>query len=711
MTTLNLEVITTTVGLQAVLDAQNKGLTLRLTHIGLGDGAYTPTKQRTALANRRVLLPIASSNLNASNYQLDLSAAAQGDEEFWVREVGIYDEAGRLIFVWSHPSQSLGYKSAPSRFLIGLSLVVTEVPLGGITIIDQGQPLNLAIGDIEADLTGEHAAGGSHHYPLTNWIERDWLNEANLWEYHAEIMRGLGQSGLYTCRGYTRSGTESFNRTFDGAYSTINLHDHPNYPGMPGLGELSAVINGYYLRTRHNDYLLNAPVDGAYLATAPIAPPAVPASVTAAGNVAAQVAEMRAYFQALAARDITQRDYRPYFRWTLSVLELWPEILSGDALTDTFGSFRHQEDSASLRKQLEQVLFYANSGHKNRFENVSFIPASLRQVSSTGKPQWVVWRFRIVAADVGSVGDYPIEQLLTAVDRPGERWHYDLTHESMLASRFARFRVNPNLSTDPAFGAFGNADLLDELMAKVPGFDGPAANLAETYTENGQAITLTQWNSNAPLNAARYNRRYSAPADASNRTSAMRGFNDPSLFVARTTRPQVAQVDAGGQAYRFTYAIPLELVLRTPLESWDPYALPVVGAITGNGITPETAFNGQNPSLYHYRCPAEFFAGDTPAPDPADTGHGSKYVKDAGGTPRLVRASGIRALLPAIDGVGSLRIRHPVYPLFWEGGHAQAMIQALTGDVAHAQVQALRQLQINTDEIAALKRRVSDIES
>lgn len=711
MTTLNLQVITTDIGIQAVLDAQAQGLTLRLTHIGLGDGAYTPTKARTALQSRKVLLPIASSQVNQAAHQLDLSAAAQGAEEFWVREVGIYDEAGRLVFVWSDPVTALGYKSAPSRFLVGLSLIITEVPLGGLTIVDQGQPLNLAIGDIEDDLSGEHPQGGAYHFPLTQAIERDWVDQSSAWEYHAEILRGLGQSGIYLTRQYSRAGTEAFNRAFDGAYAALNIHDHPNYPGMPGMAELSAVLNGYYLRTRHNDYKLVSAAPGDYLATTPVAPPAVPSSVNDAIGVAAQVDEMRAYFQALAARNIALRDYRAAFRWTLSVLEIWPELVDGDELADTFDSFRHQLDTTNLVAQLAQALRLNNSGHKGRFENVAFIPASIRQVGVTGKPQWVVWRYRIIAADVGSVGDYPVEQLLTAVDRPGERWHFGKTAEEIAAGRSARFRLNKALSIDPTVGAYAATDLLDTLMGKVSGLDGAGANLAERYLDSGSTMTLTKWGSAEALNAAAYNRRYAMPSDASARTNAMRGFNDPTLFVAATTRAEVAPFVADGYTYRFSYAIPLELILRTPLEGWNPHGIPEVANITGDGNTAATAYNGHKDNAYHYLTPAELFAGDPPTPDPADTATGVKYVKDSGGVGRLVRGAGIRTFLPTIDGVGNLRIRYPIYPLFHEGSHAQAMLDAAMGDITRTMAQALNSAQKNTDAMTTLTERVRVLEA
>ena len=40
----------TNAGKNAMLDAQNNGITLRLTHVAIGTGKYTPTGNETALA-------------------------------------------------------------------------------------------------------------------------------------------------------------------------------------------------------------------------------------------------------------------------------------------------------------------------------------------------------------------------------------------------------------------------------------------------------------------------------------------------------------------------------------------------------------------------------------------------------------------------------------------------------------------------------------
>ncbi|AOE85832.1 phage tail protein [Pseudomonas sp. TCU-HL1] len=715
--TLQLQVYTTEAGLARILAADTQGLKLRLTHVGLGDGAYDPAKapgrRRTALKHEVVRVPIAASRNNPTTRQLDISAIAQGAEEFWVREVGFFDEAGTLVFFWSDATRPLGYKSAPSRFLLGLSLVITEVPIGAIQVIDQGQPLNLAIGPIEADLKGEHPEGKTHHFPLTNMIETDWLAESSQFEYLAEILRGMGQSGVFSSRQYGAAGTEAFNRTFDGAYAAINLHNHPNFLATGGLGEIAVMINGYYLRTRHNDYRLRSPVAGKYLATQDVPPPPVPDSVARASSVAASVEEMREYFRAFAARDITLRDYREHFRWNLAVLEIWPELLTG-AVDDTFESFRHTEEIADYRKLLNRTLLLDATGHSTRYENGSFIPGSIRLVSSTGRPQYVAWRYRITTTDVGSVGDYPMDELITPLDLPIQRWDTNRTSQQIARTRRQRWRINRSLSADPHWGQYNEAptvDLLDELMGKVAGLDGAGTVLAEEYQDSGLVTRLTQWNSQEPLNAACYNRRYGNAVNASGRTRNLRSYNDPTLFVAANTRPEVAAFTEGEFSYRRSYAIPLELILRTPLEGWNPYAIKPATKLQGDGLSPESAYNGSHTNGRYYLTPAELFTDNVANPDPADTGATPRWIKDGGGTPRLVRASGLYAELPrTFQGSDLLRLRYPVYPLYHEGGWAAAAVEALAGDYGINLAQLLRGHMAQQAEIDTLSKSLRHLQ-
>jgi len=78
-------------------------------------------------------------------------------------------------------------------------------------------------------------------------------------EQQAEILRGMGQSGIYMTRQYTYNAKEPENRRFAGSYAVENQHNHSDIFIIPGTAELTAIINGYYIRTRHNDYRLVKP--------------------------------------------------------------------------------------------------------------------------------------------------------------------------------------------------------------------------------------------------------------------------------------------------------------------------------------------------------------------------------------------------------------------------------------------------------------------
>jgi hypothetical protein len=687
---MSLRVITTNAGKAAILNAEAQGLALTITHLAAGAAGYTPAVTATALQDERDRVEIASSRKDAAAYRLDLNAALDSTEEYWVREVGFFAADGTLIFLWSAPEAefTLGYKSAPVRFLLGLSLTVVDVPLESIVIADQGQPLELSLALIEEDLGGTHPVGEFHNYQGTDWQETDWLVQAVNWEAQAELVRANGQSGIVNVRQYNEGGTEPFNRPQDGSFAVLNIHNHPNYPAMCGIAEISAAINGYYVRTRHNDYRIVAAAAGDYLAYTEIGPPAVPASVTAFPAVSDQVTEMRAYFQAMAAADTGLRDFRTHFRWTLSVLEIWPEIMDADRqFQETYPSFRHMESTLEMRAQMERVLELAATGWKPRAENVSTIPGSARQITVNGEPRWVLWRFRIICKDVGNLQTYPIATLLTLADRPNVRWHLGQTLEQLRLTRSARFSVNRALAADHYEGSYNGLDLLDTLMAMVPGLSGPGANITESHPSNESNAYI--YGTTSPLNAAFYNRKFSYSIGASGRTTARRGWNDPTLFTALTNRPEVAPVTSGAYSYRASYAIPLELILRTPLEAWNPYALPQIAdtvAPTGLG-TQASPYNGYRNKDYYYLTPGSFFSGAAGNPDQADTDPGNVWIYDTGNVACAVRAAGIYVHLPAISGITpDIRLRYPIYPVYHDGSYANALLQSTQGDMSRASI-------------------------
>ena len=478
-------------------------------------------------------------------------------------------------------------------------------------------------------------------------------------EQQAEILRGMGQSGLYLLRQYTYNAKEPENRRFIANYSTESQHLHSNYKNLVGTAELSAIINGYYIRTRHNDYKLvkPAPVGSGFLSTIEIPAPEVPDSIKSIENVDDQIVAMRSLFT-----QYYNGGWPEGFAFNLSYLEVWfePFKLSNN---ETFASDRHHIVSKSAQQDLEQVLKYNTAGFKNVNENTMFNAPVVKFVNSDGTIDLARIKYRIASIDLSSLGD--IRNNLELVQ------DYLLENYSKDNSYFKRYRIKENINS-PGF--------LDTVMSMIPGLDGEGANLNEVYKDlslNGD-VTILDYNRNT-LNIGYYNRYALIPlADASGFSNFMRSFNDPYLFVAMNTRDEVYGPKIENRIYKVSYAIPLEIILRTCLESWNPYNLPLISpgmSLTGDG-TADSPFNGYtetyvgNVNLY-YITPASFYSSK---PDnlSANTVSGGIWINDSNGVPRNVYSSGIFIDLPPIADIGKIKIRHAVFPVYHEGGYAFA---------------------------------------
>jgi hypothetical protein len=260
--------------------------------------------------------------------------------------------------------------------------------------------------------------------------------------------------------------------------------------------------------------------------------------------------------------------------------------------------------------------------------------------------------------------------------------------------------------------------IIDEMMQKIPGLDGPTngAMLTESYEQYDHeedlypfGTTYTDEATTAPLKAGYYNRYYSLiHHDASDRQDAKRGFNDPMMFTAMTTQSKVVDLTVNSETKRFSYSMPFELILRTPLEDWNPHNLMEHDegveefensqAAAGRYGTQAAPYHGYNTRHYYAFTPDSFFDGPTLDSDPADTDGDALWVlSDMGNGPGVpVRNSGIHIHLPPIAGVsfgddavhgfnsganGILRTRFPVYSTFWEGNASHAEMDARAEDI------------------------------
>jgi len=498
--------------------------------------------------------------------------------------------------------------------------------------------------------------------------ELDLLKSASQDMAQRAFIQGLSNSGVLTVRQYRANGDSALDRKFTAGYRPLNSHNHSNLKDTIGMAERAGVANGYTYKSRHTDYKLREPSQSGYLATQQIPFPSVPTSVT--GTVAEQITEMQSYFQALNDQSSLTHDYREHFKWVMSTEEVWPERFT-EVVTETFPGDRHTVDASSVHEQLHKHWRDEYGGINDRAENINVWPI-VSMVTSEDTVELVTIKNRVICNQVGSLGDYHFNDFMTVRDDAyGERRAGVVP--VTLDNRNARFKIDD--------GGFRNSPgTLDELMYKCSGIEGVGSSLTETYYDkNTQSnYNIKEYGGGADIDAAKFTRFFSRTLpNASGRKDARRGFNDPYLFSSLTTREDVLGVSDGVNTHRYTWAIPMEMIMLTPLQTWNPHNIQYVTDPTNGGLldggTVGTALLGYNNNPYYYLTPDEFYNGTDPV-DPADT-TSAKWVLDGNGVAQLCRSSGVWMVLPSINNVvNRVRTRFAIYEdAVQDAGLAQAL--------------------------------------
>lgn len=496
-----------------------------------------------------------------------------------------------------------------------------------------------------------------------------------------EKSRSDGDSGIKLIRGGTK-GLDNYDSNSHTGHYFMAVHDHSNYDRTIGLGELSAVLNGVEFRTRHNDYRMVMPstTSGEIDAVEDVPFPGVPKEVTSKPTVEEQILEMREWFKAFWFQNTTHRDYPKYFKPVLAYLEGAWTLNKG--LTESFASDRHHLDASSWFDLQEKNRFSAYSGVKTSLENLAILPTALMEVNTTtARGKYAQWNYRIMNWPLED--DLPLKYLQQVDDtaqRVSRRW----TRVESLERRSARFRVYRG--TDKQ-----DYQLLDELMYQVPGKDNSYKNLSQAmFGDDG--MYHFGYEENVKLDTGRYHRWYkSAQKDAMGSRSVARGYNDNYCFVAQTSQPSIASLTVeqckGRKCEtvenRFSYAIPLEIIYLTPLQTWNPYNLDIYQGFNyadrngrdGSEDSYSLAYDGADLNHY-YLTPAEFYSGFAEG-DAADTVKGTVWVKAPDNKRYQTASSGPQILLQDIPGVGRVRTRFPIAPVHAEGSTVGKEVTAL----------------------------------
>lgn len=148
-----LQPVITKAGLAAVWNESNTGLSAQITHVVLGTAGYTPSNEQKSLRAQVAKYPVAGGE-RLRDTLIHLTALADGDAAFWVREIGFVLADGTLLAVWSHPTEILTYKAAGTDLLLAYDLSLSALPADSVTIVSSAAGLNLTLAGPLAAMAG-----------------------------------------------------------------------------------------------------------------------------------------------------------------------------------------------------------------------------------------------------------------------------------------------------------------------------------------------------------------------------------------------------------------------------------------------------------------------------------------------------------------------------------------------------------------------------
>lgn len=139
-----LQPVITKAGLAAIWRADNTGVAAEITHMVLGTAGYTPRTDQKSLQAQVAKYPIAGGE-RLSSTQIHMTAVADDERAFWVREVGFLLSDGTLLAVWSHPTEALTYKPADADLLLAYDVSLAALPANSVIINSIPGGLNLTM--------------------------------------------------------------------------------------------------------------------------------------------------------------------------------------------------------------------------------------------------------------------------------------------------------------------------------------------------------------------------------------------------------------------------------------------------------------------------------------------------------------------------------------------------------------------------------------
>lgn len=503
-----------------------------------------------------------------------------------------------------------------------------------------------------------------------------------------QLLRNLYSSGLISVRMSKNGKAFNNNTKVSGVgFSALNMHNHADWRGVAGMAELSVLVNGYHVQTRHADYRTLRPINDEINGTsirAVNAGPAVPSSVLAkATGFTGQVLNSAlANTQVEWMRNVYTTNPELCI-FELSYLEAWVEKFDNQLL-DVLATVEDINNlPQSLRKNFKQIFdfiqYYVHSGYKTPGENIPIPNGLVLTYDSVGHPTLGYVNYRISSVPVATMSNNQTTMTIQGVSynlralpinkakavagivdasnrftlRRNLRERYIRSDSNGISVLDERSKLSWNTLYDSNNAMFDCADL--ELLCRmVPGFNGVNNDDFQMEDDANNVRVLT--NRNMPvryspidtvMGLGYYNNAYQHnTTDATGNKTQIKGFADLNLFTAKANDPKVV----GG----YTFMIPIELIVRTPRENWNPFNVAQQTTTTGNGSS-SSPYSGWSNSGSFFTIPAEALTDLGVGKTNSDTKY-KAYVSTPSGT-KLMLANGIR-----IFDYDGYRRRFPIVP-------------------------------------------------
>lgn len=229
----------TNAGLAAAIAAENDGLTLKLTHIALGTGKYTPAYTQTALTGYKEKSAINTSGSRGPGaFQVAATFPEWVSAQYAVGEIGIYagdPQAGGTLFAVFSSADTLVTRTQ-INYVLSMALTLARVPEGSVTVEVDNQ------GGIATAIMAAHVAQANPHpqyqlaaniydviMPTGHILHRyDTVNPGTLYPGTTWVSLGAGRVLVGIDSG--DADLNAIGKTFGEKYHTLTVNEIPPLP-------------------------------------------------------------------------------------------------------------------------------------------------------------------------------------------------------------------------------------------------------------------------------------------------------------------------------------------------------------------------------------------------------------------------------------------------------------------------------------------------